>query len=161
MGKRPPAGRRFEKGKSGNPGGRPSTKGFRDWLGEAVGKDGSTRRDNLRLALYLKAVNARDKDQMRALEMIYSYDLGKPVQAVELTDGDGQPIDTGASAAVKLVHRIDKMTTGNLRRELEALRQQRDDMTKRPIPPVPPAEPALEPAASGQTDGDGSGRAES
>jgi hypothetical protein len=105
MGKRPPAGRRFEKGKSGNPGGRPSTKGFRDWLGEAVGKDGSTRRDNLRLALYLKAVNARDKDQMRALELVYSYDLGKPVQAVELTDGDGEPIKVESNDPVTLLLR--------------------------------------------------------
>jgi hypothetical protein len=158
MGKRPPAGRRFEKGKSGNPGGRPSTKGFRDWLGEAVGKDGSTRRDNLRLALYLKAVNARDKDQMRALELVYSYDLGKPVQAVELTDGDGNPLETGASAAVKLVQRIDKMTTGNLRRELERVRKEREEMTSGPSAPALQAAPAAALEASGQTDEDGPGR---
>lgn len=159
MGKRPPAGRRFEKGKSGNPGGRPSTKGFRDWLGEAAGKDGSTRRDHLRLALYLKAVNARDKDQMRALELVYSYDLGKPVQAVELTDGEGNPLETGASAAVKLVQRIDKMTTGNLRRELERVRKEREEMTSGPSAPAQEAAPAAALEASGQTDEDGPGRA--
>jgi hypothetical protein len=158
MGKRPPAGRRFEKGKSGNPGGRPSTKGFRDWLGEAVGKGGATRRDNLRLALYLKAVNARDKDQMRALELVYSYDLGKPVQAVELTDGEGNPLETGASAAVKLVQRIDKMTTGNLRRELERVRKEREEMTSGPSAPAREAAPAAALEASGQTDEDGPGR---
>lgn len=144
--KKPPRGRPFQKGQSGNPGGRPSKKEFRDFLAEVVDeKNGTTRRDAVRLALYLKAINSRDRDQHRAIELICAYDMGKPIQGVELTGKDGEPLGDVSGGGAMLA-RLHKMTTGAMRRELEALRKRREEMTAKA--PIAEAAAAAEPDAS-------------
>lgn len=107
-----PRGRPFPKGQSGNPGGRPSKKEFKDFLGEVVdARAGSTRRDAYRLALYLKAIDRRDKDQLRALELIAAYDMGKPIQGVELTGPWGGPVQTENLTSEQQVKRILDLVT--------------------------------------------------
>jgi len=88
-------GRLFEPGKSGNPGGRPSTKYIREWLAEAAdGNGGKSRREKYLNALYEMASDTEHRDCAKAALGLMAYDFGKPVQTVELTGKDGKPIET-------------------------------------------------------------------
>lgn len=149
--RKPPVGRRFQKGKSGNPAGRPSFKGFKEWLGE-VGPGGKTRRENVLEALYLTAINVTHRDRVRAIELVLAYDLGRPVQGIQVSGGDGSPESGGTPVELSVIGRLPKMTTGALRRELEALRQRRDEMTGKKAPPPAPSDATEVQAQATQSD---------
>jgi hypothetical protein len=88
-------GRPFQKGQSGNPGGRPKTAWLREWLAEATDKNpNNPRRLVIAQALYLTAIDRRHRDHVRAAELILAYELGKPVESVELSGPDGGPIES-------------------------------------------------------------------
>lgn len=87
---------RYLPGNNGNPGGRPSTRWIRDWLGEVVAPGRGMpiqRRQALVTALFATAVNTRHKDHVKAAELLLAYEAGKPVQAVELSGPEGGPMD--------------------------------------------------------------------
>lgn len=89
---------RYLPGNNGNPGGRPSTRWIREWLGEVVegSRRGGTpvqRRQALVTALFATAVNTRHKDHVKAAELLLAYEAGKPIQAVELSGPEGGPFD--------------------------------------------------------------------
>jgi hypothetical protein len=81
----PPPGRRFVKGQSGNPGGKPSTAWFRDWLAKPV-KDGAeqTRREAYMSALFLTALDRKHRNHVDACELLAAYDFGKPIQGIDV-----------------------------------------------------------------------------
>jgi chromosome segregation and condensation protein ScpB len=75
----------WKKGQSGNPSGRPrDIEGARALIRE---RGPELLRRTLAIALGEDA-DAKTADQLRAQEVCYSYWLGKPSQAVELTFGD-------------------------------------------------------------------------
>lgn len=88
----------FEKGKSGNPGGRPKEKPWRDALNMAL-KDG----DGLRLRRIADAVvTLAETGDMQAIKEIGDRLDGKPAQQTIVTgDEDG--------GALNLVHRIERI----------------------------------------------------
>ena len=80
-----PFGKPFEKGRSPNPGGKPSTAWFRLWLDASVRKGGAqTRRDAYMEALFKTAIDAKHRSHFEACQLLAAYDLGKPQQGVEI-----------------------------------------------------------------------------
>jgi len=131
-GKMPRAGKPFKKGQSGNPGGRPSTAWIREYLAELASPGAPPRKQAIIQALWLTAIERRHKDHVRAAELLLAYDVGKPVQAIEVSGPEGGPIDTG-DGGLRL------LTSEAANRRLRELLQ------KAAGPPGPP-EPAAEPA---------------
>jgi hypothetical protein len=80
---------RWNPGHSGHPGGRPSTKWIREYLGQLSKPGGQPRKLAVVTALYVTAVDRRHKDHVKAAELLLAYEAGKPVQAVEVS-GPGQ-----------------------------------------------------------------------
>lgn len=132
--KKPPIGRPFQKGQSGNPGGRPKTRTLREYLGETDETGEISRRDNVHLALYLLAIKS-GRDQLAAIELLKLYDEGRPKTSLEVTGKDGAPVAEGGT--LSLIGPLDNMTTGGLRKQLEELRKLRDAMVGEPLEPVP------------------------
>jgi len=132
-------GRKFQKGQpSANPGGRPSAKEFKEscqdaapevlefWIAVGTGKR--------------KASTA----QVRAGEMVVAH-----AQFQKATQKIGGDPESPIPLAGLGIERLAKMTTGAMRRELEALRRRREEMTgKKPPPEEAPAAPAPDAAPS-------------
>jgi len=88
----------FEKGKSGNPGGRPKHKMFREALEmelREIGPDHKALRDMAR-----KAIDRARKGDMGAIGFIADRLDGKPAQAIENADPD---------APFRMVSRIERV----------------------------------------------------
>lgn len=103
-------GRRFVKGQSGNPGGRPRS--VRTLLASLAGDDGEKlwriavemaegkyRRQVERYipltgAKFTATIAPTIKEQREALQMVLEHLCGRPAQAVKLTGEDGGPIKT-------------------------------------------------------------------
>lgn len=78
----------FEKGKSGNPGGRPKKNREVEQLCREASPEALVR---------LKQIMRQQKDIKAALQAalgILAYGLGKPRQAIEMTGAEGGPIQT-------------------------------------------------------------------
>lgn len=91
----------FVKGQSGNPGGRPKEKPFRDALRvelAATGEDAKALRDIAR-ALIGKA----QEGDIQAIREIADRLDGKPTQGLEHTGEGGGPIETTAVSARELI----------------------------------------------------------
>lgn len=77
-------GRPFQKGQSGNPGGRPAVaKEFRQRCREFMENEGWEK---------LFALARGGKEQKFALELIAAYAYGRPKQGVEIVGEDGGPL---------------------------------------------------------------------
>ena len=102
----PPEETRFEKGKSGNPGGRTPVKWLRELLDAARDKTpgGVTNRQAIGMHLIEVATSyevvikgqgenaipmASAKDAIAAATLLMAYDMGKPVDPVAITDPEG------------------------------------------------------------------------
>jgi hypothetical protein len=88
---------RFTTGNRANPGGRPSTQWIRDYLAEIANpkQAGSpSRRMAVVQALFLTAIERRHKDHVKAAELLMAYEAGKPIQAVEVSGPDQNPLET-------------------------------------------------------------------
>ena len=100
----PGPGRKFEKGKSPNPGGK--TKKRRDI--EAIAQricEGPTEDNHLALSeLAAMAIDVENepKDRRACWELLLAYGYGKPTQRTELSGPDGGPLD--------LRHAVEAMT---------------------------------------------------
>jgi hypothetical protein len=95
MASKPPPGRRFEKGKSGNPGGRP----------KAVRDVAAAAREHTQEGLETLVTAMRDggapwNARIRAVELILERGWGKPMQAVELSGPDGDAIQMEAKVGL-------------------------------------------------------------
>lgn len=124
-GKRRGAGRPWQKGQSGNPGGRPKTLSH---VRERIQKRGDDLVDELfAIVDDLPRVIPEEKgpgvflgpshsDRIKAILGLWAYGYGKPVQAVELTGKDGEPIKTedatplGRTSEQKIVRLVGLVT---------------------------------------------------
>jgi hypothetical protein len=89
----------FEKGQSGNPGGRPKEKPFRDALRAELAALGADDPKALRgLARNLLKI-AAGEDGLPAIKEVADRLDGKPVQAVE----------NGDDGALEIIHRIERV----------------------------------------------------
>ncbi len=92
----PPIGKRFEKGKSGNPSGRPKDlPEFRRRAREAVNEHV--------LQKWIDEVTSGGDDWMKASELLAAYGYGKPSQTVDLTDGEGNAVEWAKGATLDQV----------------------------------------------------------
>jgi hypothetical protein len=91
----------FEKGQSGNPGGRPKEKPFRDALRQELAALGNDDPKSLRsLARRLLEKASAGDDSMAAIKEVADRLDGKPAQAV-IGDEDENPIN--------ILHRIERI----------------------------------------------------
>lgn len=104
-----PKGRRFAKGMSGNPKGRPTELKV---LKSTIKKGGGALVTRLIQVAHgkLKPVPSV-REQLRAIEILLHYGYGKPIQAIELSGPDGDPI----GIEQKVDEGLDQMTTAELR----------------------------------------------
>lgn len=87
-------GRPFQKGQSGNPGGRPKTRPFKEAIDRAIeraerGDDGAISMDDIADALFAKA---KSGDTAAIRELADRTD-GKVVQGLEHSGPEGEPIE--------------------------------------------------------------------
>ncbi len=87
---RKPVGRPFEKGKSGNPGGRP--KGFASWIRDET-REGAELVE-FSLKVLRGKIRASLKERQRARDWLADRGWGKAVQAIELSGPDGSPVQS-------------------------------------------------------------------
>jgi hypothetical protein len=82
---KPPVGRRFQPGQSGNPGGRPKVDmDFRDRCRGFMEREG--------WALLEADARTNTNRGAQARELIAAYAYGKPKQGVEVSSPDGGPV---------------------------------------------------------------------
>ena len=109
----------FIKGQSGNPGGRPKTKPFREALLteiDAAGEDASALRSIARKLLQM----AEEGDLLAVREIADRLD-GKPTQGVEHTGQDGGPIETKEITAREMIaNRLSSIAASQIRTEGQA-----------------------------------------
>lgn len=76
-------GRPFQKGQSGNPGGRPKVaETFKQDCRAFMTAEGWDKLQNM-------ARNDRNRDQWKAIELIAAYAYGRPRQGIDLDAGEG------------------------------------------------------------------------
>jgi hypothetical protein len=81
-------------GHTGNKGGRPKgVAEFREWLSEDDPNQKQSRRHALRQRLYDLAFDDDRKVAAKAVELILAYDMGRPPQRIE--DSDGRLVPSG------------------------------------------------------------------
>ena len=96
---------RFEPGHSGNPGGRPATRGLREWLSEIVRGRKQSRRHLVMEAVFQTATDRKHRDHLKAAELLMAHDFGRPSQAVKVAT---------VGAECPNCHRLDGFTTEQL-----------------------------------------------
>ena len=78
----------FKPGQSGNPGGRPKSRHLTDLLGvelaKAASKNGQTREQRMVERLVSIALTGKRGEALRAMQLIFSYRDGLPVQPVDI-----------------------------------------------------------------------------
>lgn len=99
---KPPVEKRFKKGQSGNPNGRPKKiPELQVLLAEVLGeksKDGIEAAKAILMALRAKAT----KGDVRAAEVLLNRAYGLPKQFHELSGKDGKPIETESKIKITL-----------------------------------------------------------
>lgn len=154
--KPPPEGQRFKQGQSGNPGGRPSYKAWREWLSgvETRFKDpelaATPRRELVDDTLFRIAIDKNHRFCLEAITLIKAYDLGRPRDRVELSGPDGAPIETEIKAPRR-------QTTGEMRKELAALELKRQERLNAKTLPRPTTTSPPEGKPDGKPPGDEEG----
>ncbi|HJX52388.1 MAG TPA: hypothetical protein VJ801_06445 [Polyangia bacterium] len=102
---------RMQPGETLNPGGRTPSKWLREYLDAAYDKTAGGRTRRLTIADRLMTIAMSDtltkeginyKDSMDAIRLLTAYDMGKPVEAVELSGAGGSPL----SPAVGIVDAV-------------------------------------------------------
>lgn len=87
-------GRPFPKGVSGNPGGRPKTRPFKDAIDRAIekaekGEEGAISLDDIALALFTEAKGGN----VAAMKELADRTDGKVAQGLEHSGPDGEPMN--------------------------------------------------------------------
>lgn len=107
----PPEEHRFKKGSSGNPGGRTPTAWLREFLSAAHDKSDEGKSRRMAIAEHLLEVAtsyevivkgrgddampmASAKDSIEAARLLMAYDMGKPVESIEVTQSDSPKVLT-------------------------------------------------------------------
>jgi hypothetical protein len=150
-------GRPFPKGVSGNPKGRPPASAvihaFLDTVvrvgGKSRGGANAPRREQILTALFKTATSGTARDQIKAAELLLAYDFGRPRERVEMSGPRGGPIETADTTRPK------KMTTGEMRKELEAIEARRKERMAKTG-----TRPAADVPAEGTSDGPAPGTPE-
>lgn len=100
------AAKKFEKGKSGNPGGRPK----RDINLVRACKDFNA--EGLRILKNIaRKKSHRQNDRIRAVELILAYGNGKPKQGVEISGPDGGPVTIASADLLAQLERLERALT--------------------------------------------------
>lgn len=123
---------RFKPGISPNPAGRPKTLAE---LRKRIQQEGPGLVDEL-IAIVFERPDWVPDDQGRmhmtgpshaeriaAAKVLLAYGYGNPQNKVEVTGPGGGPVQHVGAMAV--LHRMDRLTTGNMRRQLDALEERR------------------------------------
>lgn len=86
--------KKFKKGQSGNPKGRPKGTGLKD-IKQVLSDLLSQEKNNSQLidGIMTVLVNKALKGDLKAIDMLLSYTYGKPTQRTELTGADQEKID--------------------------------------------------------------------
>lgn len=78
----------WQPGQSGNPGGRPKTRHLTELLGaelaKPASKNGQTREERMVERLVTIALTGKRGESLRAMQLIFSYRDGLPVQPIDL-----------------------------------------------------------------------------
>ena len=96
----PPEHTKFKKGQSGNPKGRPPIRDIKVVLQDLLSqeKNGTQLIDGLMSVVVNKAL----KGDLKAVDMLLSYTIGKATQRTEITGAEGAPIEVVNNDLTKL-----------------------------------------------------------
>lgn len=94
-------------GSSGNPGGRPKAGIlFREEAQKRARQDSAEGK--VVLDAWVKEIESKGEDWVKASELLANYAFGRPVQGLEITGAEGGPIETSS-------HDLSKLSTDELR----------------------------------------------